>query len=192
MQFCTLFHRLHSNVRSDLYSLSYCEKRPFFGFLSWQLAEYWSDCKFKNRRWNRMQNCIIYIDIILGYNQDSTTELEPEFWVRKNEALLYVHPSQITAGFRCSLGFKLLDIRQFGSLAVLEPYQGHGSGFNPELLLTLCVTQCNSCCSRCWNNLSTSWSLIIGTWWISWSTWSFARCCSAPDHAFAPGGAVFM
>jgi hypothetical protein len=48
----------------------------------------------EERSWKRMQNCTIYIYIILGYDQYSDSKLEHKFRVRKTEALMFASPGQ--------------------------------------------------------------------------------------------------
>jgi len=92
-----LFHLPFSTLRSDQYSLSCCEiTLKISRVLQWQ-NEYWLDHKVENRRWNSMQNCIVYTYIIMWYDRNSNTYLEPKVWIRKNEAVLYVEPNQTTA-----------------------------------------------------------------------------------------------
>jgi len=93
-----LFHLLFCSLWSNEYSLHDCEKRAIFGVISQQLKEYWLDRQVENRRWKSLQNCIFYVYIILWYDQNSNTKLEPKCWVRGNEDLLYVEPGQRTAG----------------------------------------------------------------------------------------------
>ena len=49
-------------------------------FSQW-LNEYWLNRKVANSRWKSMQNFIFYVYIILWYDQNSITELQPNFWV---------------------------------------------------------------------------------------------------------------
>jgi len=76
-----LFHLQFSTLQSDQYSSCHCKKCPMFGVISQQPNEYWSDYKVENRTWKSMQNCMYYIYIILWYNQNSNTQLEPKFRV---------------------------------------------------------------------------------------------------------------
>jgi len=89
-----LFHLLLSTLQSDQYWLSCCETKPKIGRCSQCHNEYWFDCKVENRRWESTQNYLLYVCIILWYDQNSNTYLEPKFWVCENEPQLYLEPSQ--------------------------------------------------------------------------------------------------
>jgi len=92
-----LCHLLFSTLRSDPYSLSCCDILPTVGQFNQWHNKYWSDRKVENSSWKSMQNCILYIYIKLWYDQNSNAQLEPKFWVRENEAPLYVEPGKETA-----------------------------------------------------------------------------------------------
>jgi len=89
MQFWMPFHLPFSNLWSDQYSLSYTENPSIFSVIWQQLKEYWSDCESENGRWKSIPNCKPYVYVILRYDWNSNSWLEPTFWVPRNEVVMY-------------------------------------------------------------------------------------------------------
>jgi len=78
------FNLLLSYLRSDRYLYSHSEKHPIFSVIAERLNKYWSDRELKNRMWPSIQNCILYVYIMLWYDQNSRTYLEQNLWDCQN------------------------------------------------------------------------------------------------------------